>query len=208
MLMDREDWNQRYAGSDLVWSAEANRFLMEEASDLRPGRALDLGAGEGRNAIWLAKRGWRVTAVDFSEVGLRKAQEIARSGGADVDWVEADLRTYSPEQRTFDLVILMYIHFPAMDRRALVRAAAAAVAEGGTLLVVGHDRSNLERGFGGPQDPSILFGPEDLTADVAGLEGLHVVRAERVLRPVIAEDGEHTAVDALVRVRRGDGERP
>lgn len=207
MLMDREGWNQRYAGSDLVWSAAANRFLMDEVAALRPGRALDLGTGEGRNAIWLAKLGWRVTAVDFSDVGLQKARQIARGAGADIDWVEADLRTYAPEPGAFDLVVVMYIHFSPTDRRALVRAAAAAVAAGGTLLVVGHDRSNLERGFGGPQDPSILFTPDDITADLAGIAGLHVVRAASVLRPVMAEDGEHTAVDALVRVRRGDEER-
>jgi len=209
--MDREAWNQRYADAELVWSAEANRFLVQEVADLPPGRALDLGAGEGRNAIWLAERGWRVTAVDFSGIGLQKARRLAEARGVEVNWTEADLRSYSPARGAFELVVLVYIHLPGDERRAVVRRAADAVAAGGTLLVVGHDRSNLEEGYGGPQDPTILFTPDDITEDLAGIEELHVVRADRVVRPVVTEDGERNAIDALVRAERrsmdGDARR-
>ena len=200
--MDREAWNQRYADAELVWSAEANRFLVQEVADLPPGRALDLGAGEGRNAIWLAERGWRVTAVDFSGVGLQKARRLAEARGVEVNWIEADLRSYSPAQSAFDLVVLLYIHLPGEERRGLTRRAADAVAAGGALLVVGHDRSNLEEGYGGPQDPTILFSPDDITDDLAGIEELRVVRADRVMRPVMTDDGERNAIDALVRAER------
>jgi SAM-dependent methyltransferase len=200
--MDREAWNQRYADADLVWSAEANRFVVQEVSDLPPGRALDLGAGEGRNAIWLAERGWRVTAVDFSDIGLQKARRLAEARGVEIDWTEADLRSYSPATGAFDLVVLLYIHLPAEERRALVGRAADAVAVGGTLLVVGHDRSNLEEGYGGPQDPAILFSPDDITDDLAGIKNLRIVRADRVMRPVMTDDGERHAIDALVRAER------
>jgi SAM-dependent methyltransferase len=200
--MDREAWNQRYADAELVWSAEANRFVVEEVADLPPGRALDLGAGEGRNAIWLAERGWRVTAVDFSGVGLQKARRLAEARGVEVNWIEADLRTYSPARGAFDLVVLVYIHLPGEERRAVVRRAAVAVAAGGTLLVLGHDRSNIEEGYGGPQDPTILFSPDDISDDLAGIEELRVVRADRVLRPVMTDDGERNAIDALVRAER------
>lgn len=199
--MDREAWNQRYADAELVWSAEANRFLVEEVVDLPPGRALDLGAGEGRNAIWLAERGWRVTAVDFSNIGLQKARRLAERRG-EVNWIEADLRSYSPAQRAFNLVVLVYIHLPGEERRALVRRAADAVAAGGTLLVIGHDRSNIEEGYGGPQDPTILFSSDDIADDLAGIEELRVVRADRVMRPVTTDDGERIAIDALVRAER------
>jgi SAM-dependent methyltransferase len=200
--MDREAWNQRYADAELVWSAEANRFLVQEVADLPPGRALDLGAGEGRNAIWLAERGWRVTAVDFSGIGLQKARRLAEARGVEVNWTEADLRSYSPAPGAFDLVVLVYIHLPGEERRALVRRAADAVAAGGTLLVLGHDRSNIEEGYGGPQDPTILFSPEDISDDLAGIEELRVVRADRVMRPVMTDDGERNAIDALVRAER------
>ncbi|MGA7910302.1 MAG: class I SAM-dependent methyltransferase [Candidatus Dormiibacterota bacterium] len=200
--MDREAWNHRYADAELVWSAEANRFLVQEVADLPPGRALDLGAGEGRNAIWLAERGWRVTAVDFSSIGLQKARRLAAARGVEVTWIEADLRTYSPARGAFDLVALLYIHLPGEERRALVRRAGDAVAAGGTLLVIGHDRSNIEEGYGGPQDPTILFSPDDISEDLAGIEELRVVRADRVMRPVMTDDGERNAIDALVRAER------
>ena len=200
--MDREAWNQRYADAELVWSAEANRFLVQEVADLPPGRALDLGAGEGRNAIWLAERGWRVTAVDFSDIGLQKARRLAEARGVEVNWTEADLRSYSPAPGAFDLVVLVYIHLPGEERRALVRRAADAVAAGGMLLVLGHDRSNLEEGYGGPQDPTILFSPDDIIDDLAGIEEVRVVRADRVMRLVMTDDGERNAIDALVRAER------
>ena len=205
--MDREAWNQRYADAELVWSAEANRFLVEAVTALPPGRALDLGAGEGRNAIWLAERGWHVTAVDFSDIGLQKARRLAEARGVEVDWIEANLRGYQPERAAFDLVVLVYIHLPGDERRAVVRRAADAVAAGGTLLVIGHDRTNLQEGYGGPQDPTILFSPDDVTDDLAGIDELRVVRADRVMRPVMTADGERNAIDALVRAeRRSDDE--
>jgi SAM-dependent methyltransferase len=200
--MDREAWNQRYADAELVWSADANRFLVEAVTALPPGRALDLGAGEGRNAIWLAERGWHVTAVDFSDIGLQKARRLAEARGVEVDWIEANLRSYQPERAAFDLVVLVYIHLPGDERRAVVRRAADAVAAGGTLLVIGHDRTNLQEGYGGPQDPTILFSPDDVTDDLAGIDELRVVRADRVMRPVMTADGERNAIDALVRAER------
>jgi SAM-dependent methyltransferase len=200
--MDREAWNQRYADAELVWSADANRFLVQEVADLPPGRALDLGAGEGRNAIWLAERGWRVTAVDFSGIGLQKARRLAEARGVEVNWIEADLRSYPPARGAFDLVVLVYIHLPGEERRSVVRRAADAVAAGGTLLVIGHDRSNIKEGYGGPQDPAILFSPDDITDDLAGIEELRVVRADRVMRPGMTDDGERAAIDALVRAER------
>jgi 2-polyprenyl-3-methyl-5-hydroxy-6-metoxy-1,4-benzoquinol methylase len=94
--MDSEDWDQRYAGRELVWTAEANRFLVQEVDGMAPGRALDLACGEGRNAVWLAERGWQVTGVDFSEVGLEKARQFADSRGVPAEWIAADLLDYRP----------------------------------------------------------------------------------------------------------------
>jgi SAM-dependent methyltransferase len=194
--MDRDRWNARYAARELIWSAEPNRFLVAETQDLTPARALDIGAGEGRNALWLAARGWKVTAVDFSEVAISKGRRIADDKDIDIEWVVADLRTYSPPERGFDLVIEMYVQVPEPLRRDVWRRAADAVAPGGTLLIVGHDLTNLEHGYGGPRNPASLFTPDDVTE---AIEGLDVVRAERVDRPV--EGG--VAIDALVRAVRG-----
>ena len=197
--MDSEDWNRRYEGAELIWTAEPNRVLVTEVASMAPGRAVDLGCGEGRNAVWLARQGWSVTAVDFSDVGLEKGRRLAEAHAVTVDWVLADLRTYAPETDVYDLVVVLYLHLGAADRRRVHAAAASALRPGGTMLVVGHDSSNITRGYGGPQDPSILFSPEDVVGD---LPGTSIVKAERVLRPVAGTEPERTAIDALVRAIR------
>lgn len=192
-------WDQRYSGPDLVWGSGPNRFLAGEVTRLPPGRAIDLGTGEGRNAIWLAERGWQVTAVDFSVAGLARAGRLAAERGVSVDWVQADLLDYQPSPGGYDLVLVAYIHLPSASLARVFRAAAAAVAPGGTLLVIGHDRDNITRGHGGPQDPDRLYTPATVTAE---LDGLAIRRAEQVLRPVHAPEGERTAIDTLVRAER------
>jgi 2-polyprenyl-3-methyl-5-hydroxy-6-metoxy-1,4-benzoquinol methylase len=201
--MDREDWDTRYAGDELLWRAEPNRFLVEATSDLRPGSALDVACGEGRNAVWLAEQGWRATGVDFSKVALGKARRLAALRGVDVDWVEADVRTWSPSG-SFDLVVLLYLQIPAPERHAVVLKFAGAVAPGGHLLVVGHDTENLTAGVGGPQDPTVLFSAADVVESIEG-SGLVVERAEQVRRPVETDRGTLDALDALVRAVRPQG---
>lgn len=197
--MEQSEWDERYAGATLVWSAAPNRFVVDETAGLPPGRALDLGAGEGRNAVWLAERGWQVTAVDFSAVGLAKAARLAESREAAVTWVAADLREYSPPEASFDLVLLAYIHLPPPVFSRVLRGAAAALAPGGVLLVVGHDRDNIAHGHGGPQDPEILHTAGEI---VAQLPGLTVHRAGPARRPVRTDEGERVAIDTVVRAQR------
>lgn len=197
--MDAADWDRRYAGSDLVWSVAPNRWVAAEAADLAPGRALDLACGEGRNAVWLAERGWGVTGVDFSAVALDSARRVARERGATVEWVLADLVTYVPEAASADLVVVAYLHLPAAGRDAVLGRIPAALAPGGVAVVVGHDRENLDRGHGGPRDPAVLTTPEEV---VAAMPGLVVERAGRVERGLDTPDGRRVAVDTLVRVRR------
>ncbi len=196
--MDSQEWDRRYAGTELVWTAEPNRFVVAELADLPPGRALDLGAGEGRNAVWLATRGWQVTAVDFSAVGLDKGRRLADARGVAVDWVRADVLGYQPEAQSFQLVLVAYLQLRAADLDGVLRRAAAALAPGGVLLVVGHDVTNLTEGAGGPPDPAVLYTPESITRSLAGLT---VLRADRVRRPVAA-GGDRDAVDTLVRAVR------
>jgi SAM-dependent methyltransferase len=199
--VDREEWNRRYAGRELLWTTQANRFLVAHAADLTPGRALDLACGEGRNAVWLAERGWQVDGVDFSDVALTKARELAAARGVEIAWTQADLLEYQPEQERYDLVLVFYLQLPAPERRRIIRAAADAVAAGGMLLLVAHDSSNLEHGHGGPQDPAVLYTAGDVAADLDG-SGLEIERAELVERPVETAAGERTALDALLRATR------
>ena len=197
--MDSTTWDARYAAAQLVWSATPNAVIEQETSPLPAGRALDLASGEGRNAIWLAEHGWRVTAVDFSDVATDRARRLGAERLGDhadrLQAVAADVLTWIPEQGAFDLVIVVYFHVGASDRRALLHRAAHALAPGGTLLVLGHHLDNIEHGVGGPQDPALLFTPEDVVADLDGT-GLVVERAESLRRPVT---GAGDALDAFVR---------
>ncbi len=202
--MSQAHWDDRYAAAPLVWGAEPNRFVVEAVEALapaEPGSALDLAAGEGRNAMWLAGRGWRVTAVDFSRTGLDRGAARAREAGVDVTWVQADLTSYRPQER-YDLVVLAYLHLDAEARRIVHRTATGALAPDGTLVVVAHHTDNLTDGWGGPQDVSRLFTENDVASDLSGLEGLTVVRAERRTRPTQTPEGERTALDTVVVVRR------
>jgi len=199
--MSSQEWDRRYSGTELVWTAQPNRFLVEEAQALAAGRGLDLACGEGRNAVWLAERGWRMTGVDFSAVALDKARRLAEARGVEVSWVVADLFSYQPEPHAYDLVALFYLQVQSEPRTRVVQAAATAVAPGGVLLLVAHDSANLEQGYGGPRDPAVLYTAQDLAADLAA-SGLVIERAEQVRRPVATEDGEHVALDALLRARR------
>jgi SAM-dependent methyltransferase len=193
------DWDRRYADDPHLWGDDANRFLVAEVEGLPPGRALDLACGAGRNAVWLAERGWKVTAVDFSTVGLERAAHLAVSHGVEVDWLLADLLEYEPPAQSFDLVIVLYLQLPADARRLVLGRAADAVAPGGTFLLVGHDLANLEGGYGGPTNPAVLYTPEEVAAD---LTGFVLEKAASVVRRVEVEEGEREAIDALVRARR------
>jgi 2-polyprenyl-3-methyl-5-hydroxy-6-metoxy-1,4-benzoquinol methylase len=197
--VEREDWNRKHGEAGPLFGVEPNRFLVAEVEGLEPGRALDVACGAGRNAVWLADRGWTVTGVDFSDVALANARGLAAERGVEIEWVQADLLSWQPAGHAFDLVAVLYLQLPSEERRLVLGRAADAVAPGGTLLVVGHDLQNLNGGYGGPKDPRVLF-----TADEVALElpGLLIEKAERVLRPVETDTGEAQAIDALVRARR------
>jgi SAM-dependent methyltransferase len=198
--MDSDAWDARYAAApDLVWSREPNRLVARELADLPPGRAIDLAAGEGRNALWLAQRGWRVTAVDFSAVAIDRGRRLADEHGLSVEWLVADVTGYQPAAGAFDLVLIAYLQLPGDQMAEVLRKAAAGLAPGGTLLLVGHDLTNLEHGTGGPQDPRVLHTPESVTA---ALPGLRIEQAATVRRPVPTEDGSVDALDTLVRAVR------
>ena len=203
--MDRQQWDERYSGAGFEWSVNPNQFVAAELAGLPPGRALDLAAGEGRNSVWLAERGWSVTAVDFSRIGLEKGRKLSAARGlrdSQVDWVVADLNEYTPAREAYDLVLIAYLQVDAALRDRVLAGAATALVPGGTLLVVGHDLTNLTDGVGGPQSPEVLYSPEMITA---GLPGLRIVRAERVRRIVERDGGQATAIDTLVRAERPAG---
>lgn len=200
--MEREEWNRRYAISEFLWSVDANHSLLSEVASLPPGRALDLATGEGRNAVWLAEQGWEVCAVDFAEVGLQKGLRLAAVRGVveRVRFEAADLRSYLPEPGGFDLVMLIYLQIPPAEMQPILLKAARGVAPGGTFMLVAHDSTNLAGGFGGPQDPAVLYTAEQVVAAIG--HELLIEKAYSVERIVVTDDGPRLAIDCLVRGRR------
>jgi SAM-dependent methyltransferase len=205
--MDADAWNERYAASELVWSAEPNRFVTELVAPLEAGSAADIAAGEGRNAIWLVEQGWRVLATDYSDVAISRLRERAATVLADradrLTAVVADATLAVPGPGDHDLVLFSYLHLPPEQMRAALRAGLDAVRPGGRLVVVGHAGRNLEQGWGGPSDRAVLYDPDEVLANLHPYPGEAVVEvAEIRVRPVDTDGGPREALDTVVVLHR------
>ena len=181
----------------MVWGTEPNRFLAEFAAGLSPRRVLDLGCGQGRNAVWLAKQGHTVAGVDQSEVGVDQSRRLAAEQGVQVEFALADLAgEWTPPPGACDLVVLSYLQLPPAARRIVHAKAAAALAPGGEVFLIAHHADNLEHGAGGPPYPEVLFDEAGLAEDFAALD---IRTNEKRYREVEGEDGAvRRAIDILL----------
>lgn len=211
--MDATEWDERYTEEDLAWGTDPNRWVVSELGALMPRSALDLGAGEGRNAIWLAAEGWSVTAVDFSAVAMERAQRLAQDARArtgrdlDITWRVEDASRVEVAQSAYDAVLVCYLQLPEYQRRDVMRTAARALAPGGVLLVLAHDATNLTEGYGGPQNAEVLYTAHDVETDLQDYlssGSLVVERSGRVAREIETPDGTVVAWDLLVRMKGRD----
>ena len=202
-MSKQEKWDKRYSATGLVWAAAPNALFAELAGELSPGRALDVAAGEGRNAIWLAEQGWQVDAIDFSEVGVDKGRQIAEKRRVAVSWLVGDVCDYRFETGVYDLVAVLFLHTSPAERMCWIPALAGAVKPGGLLVYIGHDPENVGRGTGGPQDRSLLPSIAELQQQLAGFE---IEQAEVRERPVSSDPGhgggEGMALDTLLVARK------
>ncbi|MGJ9402853.1 class I SAM-dependent methyltransferase [Arthrobacter sp. KK5.5] len=206
---DETFWNARYGEKQRIWSGKPNPQLVAETEGIAPGTALDVGCGEGADALWLSSRGWRVTGVDISSVALDRAAGHERESGAPHDggerhpvrWEHHDLTSWDPPSESFDLVTAQYMHLPAAQRDPLFRALARAVAPGGTLLVVGHHPSDMQTAASRPDRPDLYYN----AADVAALlddTWLHEVLESRPREGSGPEGAKLAVADAVYRGRR------
>jgi SAM-dependent methyltransferase len=211
--LDAAAWDERYRTTEMLWSAGPNFFVADRLADREPGVGLDLASGEGRNAIWLASKGWDMTAVDFSSVALQRGREHSD----DVEFVEADVFTWDPDQRHgdvgedpsvsarpspgFDLILIAYLQVEAEPLAELVERVRDWLNPGGELFMIGHDISNLDEGVGGPQVPEILW---DLDLMLEWLGDLRLVEGGIVPRPVEVDGDIEYARDTLIRAVRPD----
>ncbi len=196
-------WDEHYSSEPALWSGQPNPVLVVEAVDLPVGRALDVGCGEGADALWLAEQGWQVTGVDVSQVALdRAAAHVATAGFADqVVWEQHNLLEWTPASRSFDLVSAQYFHLPPDVRPRIYDGLAEAVAPGGTLLVVAHHPSDLDTTIGRPPVEELFFTADELAERLDDEWDIQVVEA----RPRTATDGEGRQVDVadtVLKARR------
>jgi SAM-dependent methyltransferase len=202
----QEFWDERYSSAGRLWSGQPNRQLVEQARDLTPGTALDAGCGEGADAIWLASRGWTVTAVDVSAVALQRAAAQAAAAGAEiasrVHWQRADLLSWEPGWQRFDLVSAQFMHLPGAALKSVHGRLAAAVRPGGTLLVVAHHPDDMRANVGRP-GPLHLFPSADELAAALDAAEWQVLTATAIGRPAVDLDGNDVMVrDTVLRAAR------
>ncbi|MQY02664.1 methyltransferase domain-containing protein [Actinomadura macrotermitis] len=206
IMFEADAWEERYRARPAVWSGNPNPRLVAEAADLPPGRALDIGCGEGADAIWLAGRGWQVTAADISATALERAAAHAAAAGPQIadriTWTHADLREQPPAAASYDLVTAQYMHLPSEPRRELFARLADAVAPGGTLLIVGHHPSDLWTPVRRMHFPDMMYTAEEVAAslDPAAWE---ILAADSRPRTATTPEGRDVTIhDAVLFARR------
>ncbi|MEZ0077155.1 FAD-dependent oxidoreductase [Planotetraspora sp. GP83] len=205
-MFEQDAWEERYSARPALWSGRPNPQLVAEAAELAPGRALDVGSGEGADAIWLAERGWTVTAVDISTTALERAAAHAAAAGAQVasriTWTHADLRDQPPAEGAYDLVSSQFMHLPGDTRRGLYARLAAAVTPGGILLIVGHHPSDLRTTAHRMHFPDMMFTAEEVAASLDPT-AWRVLAAETRPRAAVDPDGRAITIhDAVLVARR------
>lgn len=206
VIWTQELWDARYRSAETIWSGNPNPQLVAQVADLRPGTALDVGSGEGADAIWLAARGWQVTAMDLSRVALDRAAGRAASIGQDVSaritWQQADVLSWDTAPWQFDLVSAQFMHLPRPAREVLHRRLAGAVRPGGTLLIVGHHPSDLETSMRRPKVPDFLFTADEIAAALDP-DDWQVIIAAAPERQTLDPDGRPVTIhDAVLRAVR------
>jgi 2-polyprenyl-3-methyl-5-hydroxy-6-metoxy-1,4-benzoquinol methylase len=205
-MFSQATWDDRYGSSGRIWSGNPNPLLVAAATELTPGAALDVGCGEGADAIWLASQGWHVTGIDISAVALNRAAGQAAIAGPEIadriTWQQADLFNWVPPAAQFDLVSAQFMQLPAAERASFHRRLAEAVRPGGVLLIVRHHPSDLDSGIGRPHHPELMFTAEQVASTLDPAEWSITVAGARQREATTPDGVLVTISDALLQATR------
>ena len=190
------NWDDRYSEPGFAYGTAPNDFLLSVADRIPKGKILSLAEGEGRNAVYLAARGYEVTGVDGSKVGLGKAEKLARAQGVSIRTIHADLGDFAIEPKAWTGIISCFCHLPVALRAPLHQAVVRGLKPGGVFVLEGFSKEQLPYGTGGPQSIDLLMSLDDLKQELAGLEFLHAVQIEREVR----EGRGHTGLASVVQI--------
>jgi len=192
----KEFWNKRYAAEGYAYGIHPNAFFKTQLDRLAPGRLLLPAEGQGRNAVYAARRGWEVHAFDYSEAAREKALRLAEAHSVEIDYRLAAYEEIDWPEKSFDCLALIFAHLPAEKRRAYHRKLAAYLKPGATLLLEAFAKAQLGRDSGGPKNLAMLYSREELEEDLAGLAELHIEETETELD----EGPFHRGAAAVIRV--------
>jgi 2-polyprenyl-3-methyl-5-hydroxy-6-metoxy-1,4-benzoquinol methylase len=192
-------WNERYSQPSFAYGTEPNDFLVERLDQLPQGNALCLAEGEGRNAVWLAEQGFEVTAVDASEVGLRKARNLAEDRGVAITTLHADLKDFDPGRNQWDAIISIFCHLPNPIRSATHQRCVDALRPGGIMLLEAYTPKQLEFNTGGPTSADMMMDSGLLANELAGLEIIYLQEKVREIHEGQCHDGKGAVVQMLAR---------
>ena len=188
-------WDERYSAEGYAYGTTPNEFLAENVSHVPKGRVLSLAEGEGRNAVFLAKQGYAVTAVDASRVGLKKARKLAKENDVEVEFIHADLATFDLGEDQWDGIVSIFVPLPSTVRKALYRKVVAGLRRNGIFLLEAYTPDQLKHDTGGGKSADVMQTRESLRIELAGLEFRHLIELERE----VIEGIYHTGIGAVVQ---------
>lgn len=188
-------WDERYSAEGYAYGTQPNKFLEENVSHIPKGKVLSLAEGEGRNAVFLARQGYSVTAVDASIVGLNKARKLAEENGVMVELIHADLADYDLGENKWDGIVSIFCPLPSSLRKQLYKKVEAGLKRNGVFLLEAYTPAQLKYGTGGGNSADVMQSKESLSVELAGLKFRHLIELEREVR----EGVYHTGIGAVVQ---------
>ncbi len=188
-------WDERYGAEEYAYGTNPNQFLEENVNHIPKGKVLSLAEGEGRNAVFLAKQGYSVTAVDASIVGLNKARKLAEENGVVVEFIHADLADYDLGENKWDGIVSIFCPLPSSLRKQLYKKVEAALKRNGVFLLEAFTPNQLKHGTGGGSSADVMQSKESLSLELAGLKFKHLIELERD----VIEGIYHTGISAVVQ---------